>query len=172
MRHGPIFNIAIYGHETWPSAKGPEVAHIYTLFLAQEVVIEPIFALRAAVSEIRADFQNCHIWAWSLAIGQSFRSCTYSLFLPQGVKIELIFVLRAPVSEIRADFQNCNIWAWTWPLAKVPKVHIFCLSTPGGGGFKFTPEGWIWAYFRFIGCGFQGMDRFSKLPYLGMKHGH
>ena len=72
------------------------------------VEIELIFALWAAVSEI----QNCHIWAWNLAFGQSSRSCTYTLFLPQGGEIDLIFTLRAAVSEIWADFQNCHIWAW------------------------------------------------------------
>ena len=35
----------------------------YTLFQTQGVEIELIFALRAAVSEIRANFQNCPIWA-------------------------------------------------------------------------------------------------------------
>ncbi len=35
----------------------------YTLFLPQGGEIELIFALRAAVSEIQASFQNCHIWA-------------------------------------------------------------------------------------------------------------
>ncbi len=33
------------------------------LCLPQGVEIKLIFVLRAAVSEIRADFQNCHIWA-------------------------------------------------------------------------------------------------------------
>ncbi len=30
------------------------------------VEIQLIFALWAAVSEIRSDFQSCHIWAWNL----------------------------------------------------------------------------------------------------------
>ncbi len=55
-----------------------------TLFLPTGVEIELIFALRAAISEIQADFQNCHIWAWNLAIGQSAGSCTYTLSLPRG----------------------------------------------------------------------------------------
>ncbi len=38
----------------------------YGHFLPYGVEIELIFALRAAVSEIRADFQNYHIWAWNL----------------------------------------------------------------------------------------------------------
>ena len=29
-RYEPIFKVAIFGHETWPMAKVPEVAHILT----------------------------------------------------------------------------------------------------------------------------------------------
>ena len=39
------------------AAKVPEIAH-----RTQWVEIEFIFTLRAAVSEIWTDFQNCHIW--------------------------------------------------------------------------------------------------------------
>ena len=64
LRYEPIFKIAIFGHETWPLVKVPEVAHtLYMLFLPQGVEIELIFALQAVVSEIQANFQNCHIWA-------------------------------------------------------------------------------------------------------------
>ncbi len=41
--------------------------------------IEFIFALRAAVCEIWADFQNCRTWAWNLAITQNSKSCIYHL---------------------------------------------------------------------------------------------
>ena len=61
-RYATIFKIAIFGHEKWKVAKVPEVA-TYTLFLPQVIEIELIFALRAAASEMRAHFQNCHIWA-------------------------------------------------------------------------------------------------------------
>ncbi len=60
LRYRPIFKIAIFGHETWPLAKVPEVAHIL-FFYPDGVKIELIFPLKAAVSEIQADFQNCHI---------------------------------------------------------------------------------------------------------------
>ncbi len=59
-RNGPIFKIAIFGHETWQVAKVPEVANIQT-FYPYVVKIELFFSLRAAVSEIRTNFQNCHI---------------------------------------------------------------------------------------------------------------
>ncbi len=70
----------------------------YTLYLLQRVKIELIsFALMAAVSEIQADFQNCHIWACTIAIGK--------------IEIELIFAAQAAVPKMRTDFQNCYICA-------------------------------------------------------------
>ena len=59
-RYGPIFKIAIFRHKTWPLAKVPEVAQIYSLSTPpphRGGEIKLIFALRAAVSKIRADFQ-------------------------------------------------------------------------------------------------------------------
>ena len=32
LRYGPIFKIAIFGYETWPLAKVPEVAHILSFY--------------------------------------------------------------------------------------------------------------------------------------------
>ncbi len=81
-------------------AKVPELAHIGTILklnlfslywrrflryrpivkiipISQGVEIELIFILWATVSRIQADFQNCHIWAWNLSIGQSSRSFTH-----------------------------------------------------------------------------------------------
>ncbi len=92
----------------------------YTLFLIQGVEIERIFALWAAVSEIMANFQYCHIWPLNLAIGQNFRSGTCTLFLTQGVEIELILALWAVVSEILNDFQNFHIWAGIPEVAHIP----------------------------------------------------
>ncbi len=70
-----IWKLTIFGHETWPLVKVPEIAQTLS-FYSRGVEIEVIFALRIAVSEIRADFQNCHNWAWHFAIGQSSRRCT------------------------------------------------------------------------------------------------
>ena len=77
LRYGPICKIATFGHETWPLVKVPEVAHTLSFYPMGQ--IELIFALRAAVSEIWADFQNYHIWAWNLIIGKSYR-CFQSFF--------------------------------------------------------------------------------------------
>ncbi len=60
-RYGPIFKIAIFGHETWQVAKVPHIDSVYPRGEGGE--IELIFTLWAVVSEIQADFQNCHIWA-------------------------------------------------------------------------------------------------------------
>ena len=131
-----------------------------TSFLSHGVEIELIFALWEVVSEIWADFQNCHIWAWNLVIGQSSWSCRYALFLPQGVKIELIFTQRAVVPEIQTHFQIAIFGHKTLQVAKVP--HIL----------SFSPRRWNWAYFHSTGSGFRDMGRFWKLPCLGMKLGH
>ncbi len=102
--------------------------HIHSL--SQDVEIEHIFALWAAVSEIMAVFQNCHIWAWNLAIGQNSRSGTYTLFRTKGLEIELILALWAAVTEMLAkildDFQKFHIWTG------IPKVaHIVSLLKLG-----------------------------------------
>ncbi len=56
-RYGPILQLAMFGHESLELAKRSKVAHvcIYTRS-TQWVVIELIFHLWSAVSEIRADF--------------------------------------------------------------------------------------------------------------------
>ena len=123
-------------------AKVPKFAHI--LFLPQGVKIGLSFALQAAVSGIKADFQTCHIWAWNLAIGQSTRSCTYTLFWPKYQKLH-IYSLSTPCRESKLSlfslyeqwflrygpiFKTGHIWAYeTWPLAKV--AHILALYSRG-----------------------------------------
>ncbi len=71
---------------TWPLAKVSGVAHILSQYPTGSTL--SLFSLIwAAVSEIRAYFQNCHLWAWNLVIGQSCRSCTYTLSVRQGSKL-------------------------------------------------------------------------------------
>ncbi len=132
---------------TWPFAKFPHILPF------QGFKLQLILALQAVVSEIQADFQNCHIWAWNLASGQSSRSCTYTLFLPQGVEIGLNFALRATVSKIQAVFQNF-------------KSYRSCTYT------LFLPKGRNWAYFCCTDSSLRDMGWFSKLQYLGMKLGN
>ena len=60
------------------------------------------FCSTGSGSEIRANFQNCHIWTWNLASGQSSRSCTCT----------------------------CTLCHGKW--LKFQKLHICSLSTPGG----------------------------------------
>ena len=135
-RYCPIFKIDIFRHETWPLAKGTEVAHM--LFLAQGVKIELIFDLHCTWSSFRdtGNFQHCHNLGMKLGHWPKFQKLHIQAVYPgggggvkieltgifalwaavskiraQGVEIALIFALRAAVSEIRTDLQNCNIWA-------------------------------------------------------------
>ncbi len=92
----------------------------YTLFLSQDVEIEHIFTVWAAVSEIMADFQNCHIWPWNLTIGQNSRSCTYILFVvTQRVEIEIILTHYGPFFKI-VPYLGMKLGKWP----KFRKLHI------------------------------------------------
>ena len=144
------------GHETWPLAKVPEVAHIPS-FYPTGSKLTLFFTLRAAVSDIYgsifkiAIFGHGTFWlkigrylgklAYFCSTGRVFRdtgryltrSCTYTLFLPQGVEIELIFTLRAAVSEITSQFSKVPYLGTKlghWP--KFQKLNIYSLSSPRG----------------------------------------
>ncbi len=110
---------------------------------------------------IRTNFQNCHIWAWNLASGQSSRSCTYALFLPQGVEIELICSMGNGFWNL-ADFRNCHIWVSNLAISQSPRS---CTYTP------FLPQGLEIELIFALRAAISMLRAFSKLPYLGMKFG-
>ena len=156
---------SIFGHETWLLVKVPEVAHILFFLSRRGGEIELIFGLRAAVSEIQTNFQNCHIWAWHLASGQSERSCTYTLLLSREVEIELMSGLRAAVTEIWADFQNCHIWAWNLVTDKRFRNCIYTLFLPHGAKLS------LFSLYR--AAVFEIQANFQNChPYLDKKLGH
>ena len=151
-------------HGPWRSAWEPTWPWA-TVSDPDGVKIELIFALQAAVPETWADFQNSYIWVWNVATGQRSRSCTYIIFLHQGVEIELIVALWEVKKFLRYGriFKIAIFGHETWPFAKVPEVaHML----------SFYPRGRNWAYFCSTVSGFGDIDRFSKLPYLGMKLGN
>ncbi len=80
--------------------------------------------LRAAVSEILADFLHFHILAWNLELKK--RPNGYSLSTTV-VEIKFIFALRAAVFEIRANLQNFHIWAWNLEFEERSQS---CICTP------------------------------------------
>ncbi len=148
--------------------------HVYFLFNPW-FEIELIFTLGAAVSEIRADFQNCHIWAWNLATGTKFqklhiyhclstrrgRNWAYFRCTGSGFRDTCRF---SKLPYLGMKLKIAIFGHETWPLAKIPQVaHIHSFYPSGEGD---------WAYFLATGSGFRDMTRFSKLPYLGMKLGH
>ncbi len=107
-------------------AKVPEIAHtVYSLFLPQGVKIEPIFVLQAAISKIRAEFQNCHIWAWNLAISHSSRSCTYILFLKVPKVAHTVYSLSTPWGQNWAYFRCTGSGFWdTDQFSKLPYLGM------------------------------------------------
>ena len=151
-RYGLIFKMAIFGHDTWPSAivlcpTGSKLS-LFSLYGQRFSRYGPIFKI--------GPYLGMKLGHWP-----KFRSCIYTFFLPQGGEIELIFALRAVVPEIRADFQNCHIWAWILAISHSSRSCTYTLYLP--------QRVKIWAYFCSTGSSFWDKGRFSKLPYLGMK---
>ncbi len=73
---------AIFWHDIWP----PKVAHTLSFYprgsklsFFKPKMGSKLSLLWVALSEVRADIQNCHIWAWNLDTGKSSRSCTYTV---------------------------------------------------------------------------------------------
>ncbi len=100
-----------------------------------------MFALQAAVSKIRTNFQNCHdlyIWAWNLASNKRSRNCIYSLSTPRGWNWGYF-------CSTGSSFRNMGWFSKLpylgmklghWP--KFQKLHIYSYSTQGSRN---------WAYF-------------------------
>ncbi len=140
-RYRPIFKIAIFGHETCPFAKVPEVAHMHSFYLRGSK-LSLFFVQRAAASEKLAHFQNCHIWAWNVAISQSSRSCTYTFFLPQGSKLSLFLLQRRQFPRYGPIFKIAIFGHETWSLVKFPEVaHILDFYPRGSQLSLFSMHG-------------------------------
>ncbi len=117
---GPLYSA---WEPTWPFAKVPHIFPFYPRGRKN-------FTLGAAVSEIRADFQNCHFLGMKLDHWPKCQKLHSSLSTHgMGSKLSLFFfALWATVSKTLANFQNCHIWAWNldnWPNCQ--KLHIYTL---------------------------------------------
>ena len=99
---------------------------------AQGVEIKLIFALRAAIFEIRANFQNFHIWAWNMEFEDRSQSCKYILSVhPRGSKVSL-FLLYGQSFSRYGPICKISIFGYEiWNSKKGPKVQ-YVLSTPRG----------------------------------------
>ena len=151
-----MFKLAIFGHETWPLAKVPKVAHILT-FYPRGVEMELIFTLRAAVSEIQANFQSCHVWAYETWQLTTVREVAHILpFYPRGVEIELISLYEQRFPRYRLIFKIAIFGYETW----FQKLCIYCLSTLGQRGSKLS-------FFSLYGQPFLRHKPIFKIAILG-----
>ena len=136
----------------------PEVAHMLSLYL-QGVEIELIFAVRAAVSEIQANFQICRI---GHKLGK----------WPKFQKLH-IHSLSTPGSRNWAYF--CSTGSGFHDTGQFSKLPCLPYLASGQSSrsciYAFYPGSRNWDYFHFKGVGFWDTGRFAKLPYLGIKLG-
>ncbi len=103
-----------------------------TLFLPQGVKIKLNFALQAAVFETRADFQNCHIWAWNLELKKVPEVAYAPSFYPRGSKLSLFLLYWQQFPRYGPIFKIAIFGHETWNLKKVPKVVYAISFYPSG----------------------------------------
>ncbi len=77
-------------------------------------------------------FQNCLVWAWNLALGQSARNCKYTLFYPIEAKWSLFPLYRQQFPRYRPIFKIAIFGHKIWSLAKVPKAAHILFFYPRG----------------------------------------
>ncbi len=110
-----------------------------------------------------AKFQKLHIY--SLSTPRGWKLSLFSLyghtlsFYPRGLKLSLFLVYGQRSPRYRLIFKIPMFGHETWLLAKVTEVAYTISFYPG-------------VEIELIFASFRDTDRFSKLPYLGMKLGH
>ncbi len=154
-----FFKIVIFGHELGHWQKTQKL-HIYFLSTPPPPEIELIFALRAAVSKIRTNFQNLQHLGMKLSYWQKFQKLhthslsstvaiwghkTWSLvhvpeishipfFYPKGSKLGLFLLYRQQFPSYGPIFKICHIWAF-WKSdhiseTAVCRAKLSWISTP------------------------------------------
>ena len=145
----------------WPKF---QKMHIYTLSTPWGRNWAFYFAPEAAVTKIQDDFQNCHIWALNLPIGQNSRSCIYIILQTQGVEICAYFhSMHSGFRNMRRFSKLPNLGMKLGHWQKLKKLQLYSLSTPG---VEFEH------IFALRAAVSEIRPNFSKLPYLGIKLGY
>ena len=138
-RYRPIFKIAIFGHETWPLAKVPEVAHTgYTLFSTPWGRNWAYFRSMGSGFRDTDGFSKFAFKGMTLSYWPQFqKSRIFPPSTPWGSKLSLFLLYRQRFPRYKPIFKIAILIFWheTWPSTKVPEVaHIL-----------FTPEDRNWA---------------------------
>ena len=95
LRHGLIFEIAIFGHETWNLKKVLEVEYGPSFYPGGSKL--SLFLLYRHSFRDTGRFQNCHILAWNLEFEKSAGSWIYRpFFYHKGSKINSFSLCRQP----------------------------------------------------------------------------
>ena len=148
LRYGPIFkNLPYLGMKLGYWLKLQKFTYTHVLPFYPRGLKLSIFTLRAAVSEIWANFQNCHIWAWNLDTGKSSEVAHIFTFHPMGSKLSLFSLYEQWYLRYGRIFKIAIFMHETYShIDKSSRSSTYILSTP-----------WVqnWAYFRSTGHGYQ-----------------
>ena len=128
-RYGPTFKIAIFGRDTWPLPKVPEVAHLlsfypsgsklslFYLYWQRFLRDGPIFKLAIFGHE-----------TWPLPIVPDVAHIPS--FYPRGSKLSLFLLYGEWLSRYGLIFKIAMFGHVTWPLVKVPEIVYIVPKLP------------------------------------------
>ena len=154
LRYGPISKIALLA---WNLATGKiSRSCTYNIFLPNGVEIELLFALRAAVSKIQANYKIAIFEHETCQLAKIPKVAHTFSFYPKGSKL-MLFSLPWDMGR----FSYCHICAWNLAIDKSSKSCTCTLFLPQGVKIELIYALCAWD------AGF-----FSKLPYLGTKLGY
>ena len=108
---------------------------MYSLFLPQGFEIKLIFALRASIFEIRANFQNFRIWAWNLEYKGPKVAYVLS-FHPKKSRLSLFLLYGQSFLRYGPIFKIPLFGHEIWNLKKGPKVAYVLSFYPKGAEIK------------------------------------
>ncbi len=137
-RFRPIYKIAIFGHETWPLAKVPEVAQILSFYpRGSNSKLSFFRSMGSSFRDTDQFFQNCHIQfmilgheTWPLVkVPQVAHVLS---FYPKGSKLSLFSLYGQRFLRYGPIFKIAIFGHETCPLAKVPEVANIISPYPTG----------------------------------------
>ncbi len=163
---GPFFKISIFGHDTWPLAKVPEVAHTCLLSFYPKGSKWGIFSLYGQRFPRYGPIFKITLFRYETWPLTKYSEVAYMVsFYPRGLKLSLFLLYGQRFPRYGLIFKIAILGHETCELAKVPETAHTLSFYPRGS----TPGGWKWAYSCSTDNSFRDTARFSKLPYLDMK---
>ena len=154
----------MFGHDTWPLAKDPEVVLILSLYLSgSKLSVFLLYVQRFPRCRLTFKIAIFGQETWPLA--KVTDAAHIPTFYPRGSKLSIfpLYEQRFPRYGTIFKIAICSMKLGHWP-----KFQKLCIYSPSGRS-RLS----LFSFFALqVAVSRMDTGRFSKLPYLGMKLGH